>query len=740
LLVCSYDGSHLRNSRAFSWRETETLLNADGAEWRCHAGVSTLPSTAGVAVELDLRFTLASGSARSMGVAAAFDFSSWSTNNYVLVPSAVYNGNRNRVEHRDYATGFDAADLYRKGLGLTTTELPQLSPVPDQPSRIELNTGNASTPAMCFFDPGARRGFILLTEQRTRFGNSGLMIEEGSDRRIATFVVSVPGVRARRPTFTGFAPSSDCGADWKPGDEVNLRLRLYSFPAADIPALLAKFHEVRKSLTGPNHPRCITPFSATAELLTKRLDGRWLERGPIGFYRCENADWLKFGWVGGLMNTFPMLVLGDETHRERVARTFDFVIPAGQGKSGYFYAVLNGDGKIHASDGYQGHAEIVLTRQNADVLFWMMKQFLLLKAQGRAEVIKPEWEQAARRLAQAFVDTWQENGEWGNYLNVDTGEIAIYNSSSGAVAPAGLALAARYFEKARFLTVAQQAADFYYQRDVLRTGQTTGACSDILQNADSESCAGFLTSLVTLYEKTGDAGWLEKARVLADLAATWTVSYDYEFPSKSQLGQLGAHVAGAVWASTQNKHAAPGFCTSSGDALFKLYRAGQGRRYAELMRDVVHAHAEVVERADRRTCGAGPGAVMERIQLSDAEGEGAIGQLISTSNGWCELNGLLMALELPGIYLCSDKEELFVFDSVEARVIKRSEKGVTLEITNPTTLPASVSIFAESAAQAKKPPGCTAFLRWPRAPIPAKSTCRVLVKPDGTIYDLSHTN
>lgn len=730
-LACDYEKSRLTAAHSFAWSSNQGSLRTPAGEWACDAEVKPVPSRADNIVDLQLRFRLKAGKAESVGVAAAFDFDRWSTNHYLLIPSVVYNANRNRVVNRQYATGFDPEDLYRRDMPLTTTELPQFSPVPGRGSKIELNTGNASTPAICFFDRQGRRGFILLAHQRTRFGNSGLIAEESPDGRHATLLLSAPGVRERRPAFCGFEPSSDHGADWQPGEEVTLAFRVYSFRARDLPAFLARFHEVRKAVTGPNHPRDITPFSASASLLAQRIDGRWFEKGPIGFYRCENADWLKFGWVGGLMNTFPMLALDDDLHRDRVQRTFDFAIPAGQGRSGYFYAVLNGDGKIQGSDGYNGKAEIVLTRQNADVLFWMIKQFRLLEAQGRPEAIRPAWKDAARKLADAFVLTWQKHGQWGNYLNVDTGDVAIFNSTSGALAPGALALAADYFEQPSWMQVAQESALFYYDRDVFRRGFTTGACSDILQNADSESCAGLMTALMALYETTGERAWLEKARVLADLASTWTVSYDYEFPPRSQLGRLGAHVAGAVWASTQNKHAAPGFCTSSGDPLFKLYRAGQGRRYAELIRDVVHAHAEVVERPDRPTNGAGPGAVMERIQLSDAEGEGSIGQLYNTSNGWCELNGLLMALELPGIYARSDRDELFVFDSVEARVLERGRPGVTLEIRNPTTLPAAVSAFVESASEARRPLGYTAFLKWPRVEVPPGATVRAVITADG---------
>jgi hypothetical protein len=181
-------------------------------------------------------------------------------------------------------------------------------------------------------------------------------------------------------------------------------------------------------------------------------------------------------------------------------------------------------------------------------------------------------------------------------------------------------------------------------------------------------------------------------------------------------------MAGAVFASTQNKHAAPGICTASGDYVFKLYRATGDVRYAELIRDIQHAHVEATEMPGHPTCGAGNGASMERLQPTDAEGKAAIGNFVHAENAWTELDGLMMATELPGIYLQTDADRFFVFDHVVAKVVSRDATGVTLAVTNPTQYSARVTIFAESAAQAQQPLGYTAYLRWPRIAVAAGET------------------
>jgi lantibiotic modifying enzyme len=298
--------------------------------------------------------------------------------------------------------------------------------------------------------------------------------------------------------------------------------------------------------------------------------------------------------------------------------------------------------------------------------------------------------------------------------------VGEYNTTGGAMVVGALALASDYFHDPEYLKVAKEAAEFYYRRDFVRQGFTTGACADILQNAESETAAGFMTALMALYEITGDRAWLEKSRNLANLVATWTVSFDYELPKFTELGGLGARLAGVVWASTQNKHGAPGICTSSGDPLFKIYRATGDARYAELMRDIVHAHGESIRPR---------GFTNERLTYCDADSRGSRGSHVT---GWTECNGALMALELPGIYLQTDADKFFVFDSVEARIVQRDTAGVTFTVNNPTKYPARISIFAESAEQAQHPLGYTAFLRWPSITLQAgqSGTWRVGAKGD----------
>ena len=122
-------------------------------------------------MDLRLHFRLLEGSARETGVSLDLEFDQWSARNYVLLPGAVYNGNRFRSRRIPYPPMLDAADR-RPDLPITINDIPRLNDSAGE-SRLEEFTGDLSTPAVGFYSPSKQRGFWLLTEQRTRLGQPG---------------------------------------------------------------------------------------------------------------------------------------------------------------------------------------------------------------------------------------------------------------------------------------------------------------------------------------------------------------------------------------------------------------------------------------------------------------------------------------------------------------------------------------------------------------------------------------
>lgn len=729
LIINKYNGTKIVSADVLKNGEVKT----EYGKWSAGIKASKVidPSDA---IDLTVSFKLTEGTVPSSGVAISFDFSNWSKDNYVMVPAIVYNGNRFNTVGNGYDPAYTQEMYNNPSLPITMSNNPRLSKEKGKISKIELQTGNAATPAFCFFSPSKKKGFIILTQQNTRFGNNGLFIEENANQDSISFKVTAPAVRELAAGFGDFFPSGDKAEDWNKNDSVTLHFRLFSFPAQNIPALLGKFMKVRKSLTGPNSPRNLVPMSKIFELGTNICSKNWVDV-PVGsYYAPENNKDFQLGWVSGMMNTYPMLALNNAEERERVFKELDFVVNKLQGKSGYFYGNVTADGVLKTEKPDPSIKKInVLVRKNSDALLWFIKHFMLLKKQGYSRLIKPKWEQAAKRLAQAYCNTWEKYGELGQYVDPETGEIVIFNSTASAIAPAGLALASKYFNEPYFLKCAINIEKYYYNRDIVEQGYTGGHSGDTSQDPDADSAYGVLESIMSLYYITDDSSWLEKAETVANLAATFTLSYDEQFPPNSDIAKLNGHMAGAVWASVQNKHAAPGICTASGDYIFKLYRATGNKLYADLIRDIQHAHTEAVDMPDHRTTYVGFGTSMERIQPTDAEGRRNTGKFLHTRNSWTETNGMLMALEIPGIYLKIDKSEIYVFDHVQAKVIKRTKEGVVISITNPTKYDATISILAETLGQSKKPLSYTSFLKWPKAKIRSGNTALFTINNSGNV-------
>lgn len=691
-----------------------------GAVWSCSHRIT---HKRGGTTGLSVTFRLDKGSAESTGISVWFKFGEWSAGNYVLIPAVAYNGNRFRCVPMHYPPLFrDLAD-HRPDAPITITNIPRLSLEPG-PSRIQQTTGDPSTPAMGFFAPSRSAGFLLLTGQQTRFGNSGLTIEENTERTKATFAISAPCVREGKP---------DKAASWKAGDKVTLELELCFFEGGSIQSLHDLLARMRKDLTGPTRYRPILPFQGAWDLLEEKYNrDNWEKtRGYYSVGMRENycQDW-QLGWVGGCMATLPLLLGNDETSRTRAMTTLNTILTRSQAPSGFFYgAGFSGNWVSDCFDKPHPH-NMHMVRKSGDGLFFFIKHFMLIEAQQGRAAVRTDWEAAVRRLADAFVGLWKRSGQFGQFVNVETGELQVGGSTSGAIVPAALALAHRWFADREYLDVAEASARLYLERDV-RAGVTTGGPGEILQAPDSESAFAMLESFVTLFESTGKDEWRAAACDMARQCASWVVSYDYTFPPKSLFGTLDMRTTGAVYANAQNKHGAPGICTLSGDSLLRLYRATGDVFFIELLRDIAHNITQYVSRTDRSIGAMPPGWINERVNLSDWEGPAMVGGIFYGST-WAEVSVMLTWLEIPGIYVVADTGSMWVFDNVTAVLDDSNEQSATLTITNPTKFRAAVRVVCETSAQLCAPlPVCAVPLAHTVELAPGeRKTVEVRTRPD----------
>jgi hypothetical protein len=339
-----------------------------------------------------------------------------------------------------------------------------------------------------------------------------------------------------------------------------------------------------------------------------------------------------------------------------------------------------------------------------DVLYFLARTFDLLEQRGMADRIQPEWKEALRRNTEAIVGVWKRHGEFGQYVNVDTGAVEVAGSTAAALIPAALILAARWMEEPEWISTAVEIGGFFRSGDLAR-GVTTGGPGDCVQAPDSESVAALIESFILLYEETGDNTWLQAARDATVQTASWALSYDYAFPKESALGQIGAQSRGAFLANAQNKTGVPGICTLSGQGILRLFRATGDVRFLHLLQEIAHSIPQYMGRKDKtiptRLGWGRPGVetlpegwICERVnvtQWGDRIGE------ISAYSCWCEVAMMLTWCDLPGVVAQPDTRVLCALDHVEA---DWTENG-KLRIHNPTAFPARVKLLIETSEQAR---------------------------------------
>jgi hypothetical protein len=656
------------------------------------------------AVEIEMLFKVIEGKTAQTAPVVELQFSDWDTANYVLMPSAAYNGNRFESRRIRYSPKL----LDPKDIGATKptiiSDVPRLN-IADGVSRIQDRAGAMSVPSIGFWAAKSKKSFWLLTDLATQYGDNGIGIEESRDRKTAKITITAPCVRELykyRITDNQF-PSDDRAPDFKAGDEVKIRFRIYFSEAPTLQSLFNRFAEIRKDLVGTTAAAKKTmPFSEAYQTVHDKFnkevekDGNWDEQ--FGYYTVGNRenflqDW-QIGWTGGMISTLPLLTDGSKTTQDRVLRVFDWLFPAGISPSGYFWdsgekGNLWYGGDIRKPTSTNWH----LTRKGGDGLYYVLKQFMAMES--RKITVKDTWKTSAKGVADAFVKTWNNDGQFGNFIDSQTGKVAVGGSASGGIVPAALALAYKYYGDEAYLKTAEESAAYYYTYFV-KKGITNGGPGDALQNPDSESCYALLESFTILYDITQNKQYLTMAEDIAMQFTTWVMAYNYPFPASSTFGKLGMTSIGAVGANTQNKHGAPGICTHSGIGLLRLYRATGNKHYLTLLQEIAACIPQFISHPQKPIGDLPFGWMSERVSTTDwLEG---IGEIVRHTT-WAETALMLTYTEIPGLYVQPDQSFFVAIDHVNVAVKKDDKTKLTLLISNPTSFTAKLKVLAENTKQ-----------------------------------------
>ena len=508
-------------------------------------------------------------------------FEEWEEDCYVFAPACAYDGNKIKQVDREYPPMYINSETGKNAQPLMMKGIPALNP--DGSGKIEVTAGDMSVPCVGVFFKGQKKAFFLFAEQEIKGKNLGFGIEKGK-------------ITVQYPTMRAFAyryvlppePNADKGVSVACGEKIESTLLIRMFDCESVPQFFEIFFENRKAVMHSERPsNGYTP--KLWDIMEKHFNrNNWSGR----YYGNNRWEVWQCGWCGNAMSSYPLYVKGNEETKQRAIQTIDYLVSYAA-PSGFFYGFIYndivGDDSFHSNvaqkdahsyGNFSAMQDAHLIRKSGDVLAFLYKHFEVMP-------VKKEWEIAAKNCADAFVRLFNENGTFGQFVNIETGEMQIVLSCAGASAIGGLVRSYEYFHNSVYLDTAKKACDYYYSNFVAK-GITTGAPGEILTAPDSESSYAMVESCVLLYEATKEGKWLTYAKDSANLFSSWVMTYAYKFPTGCEFEIQKINTTGSVFANVQNKHSAPGICTFSGDTLYRLYRYTKDERYLELIKDIAY--------------------------------------------------------------------------------------------------------------------------------------------------------
>ncbi len=676
------------------------VIKTKETTWQIYSDFEKVIGNSGV-YDITVRFVIRDGVSPQTVPAVEFTFDNWNEENYLLMPGEAYNGNR--FESRKIAYSPKLCDFRDIGMDKPQiiSDVPRLNNRPG-PSFIQARSGDMAVPSAGFYVPADSSGFWMITSQGDSRGDFGITFLEDCTRNSAKLKITSPVTRELYSYHIcdNNYPSPDRATDLTKGDSIVVSARIYFFRATDLQALFNKYLEIRHDISGRNLPPTSFPLSHCFEVQQEKFNAYNWVKTP-GYYSVgmrENflQDW-QIGWTGGMISTYPLLFNGDSLTVNRVLKMFDWLFPDGIAPSGFFWD--SGESSDGRMQWYGGDIRRPLTsnwhlvRKSGDGLFYVIKQLMLIQKMG----IKPgpAWEEGAKTVADAFVNLWMNNKQLGQFIDSRTGEIIVGGSISGAIVPAALLLAGKYFGNQHYEEVAIEIADYFY-KNYISKGISCGGPGDALQCPDSESSYAMLESFTRLYDTTHDRKWRVRAEDMAAQFSTWVIGYNYHFPEGSELQKAGIQTTGAVFANVQNKHGAPGICTYSGMALLRLYRQTGQRKYLDLLQEITRFIPQNLSMAEHPLGGLPIGWMSERVSTTDwYEG---IGEIMHGST-WAETSLMLTYTEIPGIYIFPERDLAVAFDQLAIKTLDVNPRFLRLEVSNPGKSQAVIRLFVDSEKQ-----------------------------------------
>lgn len=697
------------------------IVESSGLCWNYKWNVEPLENC----FRFTLAFTLSKGefpadSNHHLWFEGGIELSGWTTAGYLGMPGYAYNGNRFASRRIPYSP-VAPVEFRGRDARLLINDLPRFD-IAASVSTISATGGHLTDTSIgALTEKG--RAFSIRTSQKSKMGRNGFVATENLSKEKLTLCVSAPEVRegTRYRFFDMLSASPDRGIRPVTGETYTFEFEVHTWACDCVPEFWKEMHLRKIKQYPPQLPPHIMPLSYAATLVLSKFDrDNWNEENRTYITSPGGRFPFVAGWCGGNMNLHAILETGNEIQQKKALEALDWFLKKSPSASGIFYPRWDNQEKKFVPDysnsWKEWRKEDNLVRRYGEIFIRSIRSLELLNKKNNSIPDLKIYENSLFDCAAQFVKIWKENGDFGHYIDADTGEVTVGNSSSGYSVSAGLAALSRYFKdkrKNRFLETACESADYYY-RNFTRRGFTCGGPGDALSAPDSESGYAAIEAPMEIYEATGDSKWLRQACDAADLFASWVLGYEFEYPASSMFGKRKRTTCGAVWANVQNKHGAPGICTSSGDSLLRLYRATGEKRFLHLLASIVSLLPSYVSTTKEPFCDPSgkelpEGWMNERITTNDWFE--APGEIFYGSCSWVETALVLTRADLPSVYIDVENGIGVCFDQLELLMVPgKKEKEYTIRITNLTPFPARVKIMVEDENSKETAEGWRKFI------------------------------
>jgi len=267
----------------------------------------------------------------------------------------------------------------------------------------------------------------------------------------------------------------------------------------------------------------------------------------------------------------------------------------------------------------------VFLRALAEDLRMLMEAYRRERAQGREH---PEWLRWCQEFADWLLTQQRADGSFPRSWEPGTGRV-LESSGSTSYNPVPLLVRLSQETRRRDYLDAALRAGAYVWAVYGSQGVFVGGTLDNPDVVDKEAGMLALEAFLTLYEATGEAAWLERARVAADFAETWIWIWNLPMPQDARDGEL-KWKRGVPTVGLQGITANPGggvdeYMDWSTPAYAKLHRYTGDAHYREVARVLLYDTKAMLALPGRTYDLAGPGWQQEHWMMSLQRGIGGHG-------------------------------------------------------------------------------------------------------------------